>query len=37
LLHFDSVDKIRHASLDELSVVPGINRALAETIKASLE
>jgi excinuclease ABC subunit C len=37
LKHFGSVDKIRDASLEELSAVPGINAALAETIKASLE
>ncbi len=37
LLHFGSVDKIRAATLDELGSVPGIHRALAETIKASLD
>jgi excinuclease ABC subunit C len=37
LIHLGSVDKIREASLDDLSAIPGINRALAETIKASLE
>jgi excinuclease ABC subunit C len=37
LLHFGSVDKIRVATLDELESVPGIHRALAETIKASLD
>jgi excinuclease ABC subunit C len=37
LKHFGSVDKIREASLEELSTVPGIHAALAETIKASLE
>jgi excinuclease UvrABC nuclease subunit len=37
LIHFGSVDKIKEATLDELSAVPGINRALAETVKASLE
>jgi excinuclease ABC subunit C len=37
LKHFGSVDKIRVASLEELTAVPGINAALAETIKASLE
>ncbi len=37
LKHFGSVDKIREATLEELSAVPGIHNALAETIKASLE
>jgi excinuclease ABC subunit C len=37
LKHFGSVDKIREATLEELSAVPGIHVALAETIKASLE
>ncbi|MBI4731018.1 MAG: excinuclease ABC subunit UvrC [Chloroflexi bacterium] len=37
LKHFGSVDKIREATLDELAAVSGINKALAETIKASLE
>jgi excinuclease ABC subunit C len=37
LKHFGSVDKIRDASLKELSAVPGINIALAESIKAHLD
>ncbi|MEZ0396358.1 MAG: excinuclease ABC subunit UvrC [Anaerolineales bacterium] len=37
LKHFGSVDKIRAATLEELTAVPGITPALAETIKASLE
>lgn len=37
LKHFGSVDKIREASIGALSEVPGINRPLAETIKASLD
>ncbi len=37
LKHFGSVDKIREASVVELTAAPGINTALAETIKASLE
>ncbi len=37
LNHFGSVDKIREASVVELSAVPGINQALAESIKAHLE
>jgi excinuclease ABC subunit C len=37
LNHFGSVDKIREASVVELSAVPGINKALAESIKAQLE
>ena len=37
LNHFGSVDKIRQASVVELSAVPGINQALAESIKAHLE
>lgn len=37
LKHFGSVDKIKEAALDELTAVPGINIALAEQIKASLE
>ncbi len=36
LQKFGSVDKIRAAGIDELAAVPGINIALAETIKASL-
>ena len=36
LQEFGSVDKIRLASVDELTAAKGINTALAETIKASL-
>jgi excinuclease ABC subunit C len=37
LKHFGSVDKIREASVIELTAVPGITPALAENVKASLE
>lgn len=37
LKHFGSVDKIKEATSAELTAVPGISQALAETIKASLE
>lgn len=37
LKFFGSVDRIRAASVVELSAVPGINTALAESIKAYLE
>jgi excinuclease ABC subunit C len=37
LKHFGSVDKIREASVVELTAVPGINAALAESVKAQLE
>jgi excinuclease ABC subunit C len=37
LKHFGSVDKIREASVVELTAVPGINKVLAEGIKAQLE
>jgi excinuclease ABC subunit C len=37
LKYFGSVDKIREASVVELSAVPGINPSLAESIKANLE
>lgn len=37
LKHFGSVDRIRAATVVELSAVPGINRSLAESIKAHLE
>jgi excinuclease ABC subunit C len=37
LNYFGSVDKIREASVVELSAVPGINKLLAENIKAHLE
>ncbi len=37
LKHFGSVDMIRKATVVELTAVPGINPALAESIKAHLE
>jgi excinuclease ABC subunit C len=37
LKHFGSVDKIREASVVELTAAPGITPALAESIKAHLE
>ena len=37
LKHFGSVDKIREASVIELTAVPGITPALAESIKAHLD
>ncbi|MBV6396357.1 MAG: UvrABC system protein C [Anaerolineales bacterium] len=37
LKHFGSVDKIRSATMEELTAVKGINPAVAESIKASLE
>ena len=37
LKHFGSVDKIRVASVVELVAVQGINRVLAESIKAHLD
>jgi excinuclease ABC subunit C len=37
LKHFGSVDKIKEATIEELTAVKGITPALAETIKASLE
>ncbi len=37
LKHFGSVDKIRTASVEELSEVPGMTQAAAESIKAHLE
>jgi excinuclease ABC subunit C len=37
LKHFGSVDKIRDASIEELTAVPGISPAVAESIKAHLE
>jgi excinuclease ABC subunit C len=37
LEYFGSVDKIRGASVVELSAVPGINETLAESIKAHIE
>jgi excinuclease ABC subunit C len=37
LKHFGSVDKIREAPLEELASAPGMNKAVAESIKAHLE
>ncbi len=37
LKHFGSVDKIREASVVELTAAPGITPALAESVKAHLE
>ncbi|MDI6769045.1 MAG: excinuclease ABC subunit UvrC [Anaerolineales bacterium] len=37
LKHFGSVDKIREATVVELTAVPGITQGLAESVKASLE
>jgi len=37
LKHFGSVDKIREATVVELTAAPGINESLAESIKAHLE
>jgi len=37
LKYFGSVDKIREASVVELTAVPGITKTLAESIKAQLE
>jgi excinuclease ABC subunit C len=37
LKHFDSVDKIREAPLEDLAAVPGMNRSAAEAIKSYLE
>jgi excinuclease ABC subunit C len=37
LKHFGSIDKIKDASIEELTQLPGIHTALAETIKANLE
>jgi len=37
LKHFGSVDKIREAGIEELTAVPGIHAALAESIKEHLE
>jgi excinuclease ABC subunit C len=37
LKHFGSVDKIREATVVELTAVPGINESLAQSIKAHLE
>jgi len=37
LKHFGSVDKIRSATMDELTAVKGITMDVAENLKASLE
>jgi excinuclease ABC subunit C len=37
LKHFGSVDKIREATLEELTSAPGMNKAAAESVKAHLE
>lgn len=37
LKHFGSVDMIRRATVVELTAVPGITTALAESVKANLE
>jgi excinuclease ABC subunit C len=37
LIHFGSVDKIRSATMEELTAVKGITADVAESIKASLE
>jgi excinuclease UvrABC nuclease subunit len=37
LKHFGSVDKIRAASVEELTAVKGMNKGAAESIKAHLE
>ncbi len=37
LQHFGSLDKIKAASLEELTSVPGISRAVAENIRSHLE
>ena len=37
LKHFGSVDMIRKATVVELTAVPGINLAAAESVKANLE
>jgi excinuclease ABC subunit C len=36
LQHFGSIQKIRAATFEELSVLPGINRTVAEALKAGL-
>lgn len=36
LQHFGSIQKIRAATLDELSVLPGLNRKLAEAVQKAL-
>jgi excinuclease ABC subunit C len=37
LIHFGSIDKIREASLEELTNAPGMNKTAAESVKAHLE
>lgn len=37
LKHFGSIDKIREATLDDLTNAPGMNKPAAESIKAHLE
>lgn len=37
LKHFGSMDKIRDASVEELSAVPSMNKTTAESLKANLE
>ncbi len=37
LKHFGSMDKIREASVEELSAVPSMNKTTAESLKANLE
>ncbi len=37
LSHFGAIEDIRHASLDELAAVSGINEELAQSIRAHLE
>jgi excinuclease ABC subunit C len=37
LIHFGSIDAIRHASLEELSQVPGITLQIAAAVKAGLD
>ncbi|HEY3311436.1 MAG TPA: excinuclease ABC subunit UvrC [Anaerolineales bacterium] len=37
LIHFGSIERIRTASLEELSTVPGMNKAAAESVKAHLD
>jgi len=36
LNHFKSIKKIRAATLEELSALPGINRNVAESVKNAL-
>jgi excinuclease ABC subunit C len=37
LQHFGSIEDIQNASIEELTVLPGITPTLAQNIKASLE